>query len=91
MNWAIKAHRVANVRSGVVKIIREFQSGVFDDGVSSLSNFTQNSRFATMHGIIKAHKAPMSDVLEYRKNRKEFVEKLKKHGQKFFGYTINRY
>ena len=87
----IKAHRVANVRSGVVQIIREFQSGVFDDGVSSLSNFTQNSRFATMQGIIQAHKAPMSDVLEYRKNRKEFVEKLKKHGQKFFGYTINRY
>lgn len=87
----IKAHRVANVRSGIVQIIREFQRGVFDDGVKSLSDFTQNSRFAIMQGIIQAHKAPMSDVLEYRKNRSEFVEKLQKHGQKFFGYRINRY
>ena len=75
----------------MVRVVREFQRGYHDYEISSMSNFTQNVRFATMQGIVQAYKAPMSDVLEYRKNRKEFVEKLKKHKYKFFRHRISRF
>lgn len=87
----IKAHRVANITVPMVRVVREFQRGYHDYEISSMSNFTQNVRFATMQGIVQAYKAPMSDVLEYRKNRKEFVEKLKKHKYKFFRHRISRF
>ena len=84
----IKAHRVANITTYMVRLVREFQQGFYDEEIKSLSNYTQNVRFALMQGIVQAHKTPMNDVLEYRKNRKEFVEKLKKHKYKFFNYRI---
>ena len=87
----IKAYRVANIRSEVVQTLKGYQSGAHDFDIKSLSNYTQNVRFATMQGVIQAHKAPMSDVLEFRKNRYEFEEKLKNYGYEFFGYKINRY
>lgn len=84
----IKAHRVTNVTSYMVRMIREFQQGVYDGEIKSLSNYTQNVRFSLMQGIIQAHKVPMNDVLEYRKNRREFVEKLKKFKYSFFNHRI---
>jgi len=87
----IKAHKVANVRAQIVQFVREIQKGYYDYEIRSLSNFTQNVRFATMQGIVQDHKAPMSDVLEYRKNRKEFTEKLKKHKGSLFGHKIMRH
>jgi len=56
-----------------------------------MSPFTQNVRFATMQSIIQAHKAPLSDVIEYKKNRDEFETKLKKRGFSLFLHPINRY
>lgn len=87
----IKAHRVANITTYMVRLVREFQQGFYDEEISSLSNYTQNVRFALMQGIIQAHKTPMSDVLEYRKNRKEFTEKLQNHKYKFFNHRIYNY
>ena len=75
----------------MVRVVREFQQGFYDEEISSLSNYTQNVRFALMQGIIQAHKTPMSDVLEYRKNRKEFTEKLQNHKYKFFNHRIYNY
>ena len=75
----IRAFRVANIKSGVVQAIRDYQRGVYDDEIKGLSSYTQNIRFATMQMIIQAHKAPLRDVLEYKKNRKEFEEILKKN------------
>lgn len=87
----IKAYRVANIRSGALQALREYQLGIHDEEIKGMSAFTQNVRFATMQSIIQAHKAPLSDVIEYKKNRQEFKQKLEKHGFKFFGYPINRY
>lgn len=87
----IKAHRVANVRSGIVQAIREYAQGIHDDEIEGMSIMTQNGRYAVMQSVIEAHKAPLSDVLEYKKNRQEFTEKLEKHGFHFFGYPITRY
>lgn len=87
----IKAHRVANIKTHMVRLVREFKKGHYDYDIKSLSNYTQNVRFALMQGIIQAHKAPMSDVLEYRKNRKEFEEKLRKHNFRFFNHRISRF
>lgn len=87
----IKAYRLANIRSGVVRAIREYQRGIYDDEIKGMSPYTQNVRFATMQSIIQAHKAPLADVLEFKKNRQEFDEKLKKHKFKLFGYPINKY
>jgi hypothetical protein len=56
-----------------------------------MSPFTQNVRFATMQSIIQAHKAPLSDVIEYKKNRNEFEAKLQNRGGSLFGHPINRY
>jgi hypothetical protein len=82
---------VANVRSGVVQAIREYQRGIYDDELQNMSVFTRNARFATMQSIIEAHKAPLSDVLEYKKNRREFEQKLKEKDYHLFSYPINRY
>lgn len=87
----IKAHRVANIRSGVVQAVREYAKGIHDDEIKGMSVMTQNGRYAVMQSVIEAHKAPLSDVLEYRKNRQEFTEKLEKHGFHLFGYPITRY
>ena len=87
----IKAYRLANIRRGVVQAIREYRRGIYDDEIKGMSAYTQNVRFATMQSIIQAHKAPLSDVLAFRKNRKDFGEKLREKGFQFFGYPINRY
>ena len=87
----IKAHRVANITTNMVQLLKELQKGFYDEEIKSLSNYTQNVRFALMQGIIQAHKAPMSDVLEYRKNRKEFEEKLKKYKNRLFNQKIYNY
>lgn len=87
----IKAYRLANIRSGAVQAVREYSKGLYDDEIKGMSNFTQNVRFATMQSIIQAHKAPLRDVLEFKKNRQQFQEKLEQHKFKFFGYPINRY
>lgn len=87
----IKAYRLANVRSEVVQAIREYKKGVYDEELKGMSAYTQNVRFATMQSIIQAHQAPLSDVLEFKKNRYDFEKKLKEHGYKLFGYPINRY
>lgn len=87
----IKAYRLANIRNGVVMAIRQYRKGLYDDEIKGMSAYTQNMRFATMQSIIKAHEAPLADVIEFKKNRKEFREKLQKHGFKLFGYPINRY
>ena len=87
----IKAYRLANIRSGVVKAIREYRRGIYDDEIAGMSAYTQNVRFATMQSIIQAHKAPLSDVLEFKKNRQDFGDKLRQKGFQLFGYPINRY
>ena len=87
----IKAYRLANIRRGVVQAIREYRRGIYDDEIKGMSAYTQNVRFATMQSIIQAHKAPLSDVLEIKKNRKDFSNKLKEKGYQLFGYPINRY
>ncbi len=87
----IKAYRVANVHRSMVFALREYQRGIYDDEINGMSLFTRNARFATMQAIIQAHKAPLSDVVEFRKNREAFQEKLEKHGYSFFGYPINSY
>ena len=87
----IKAYRLSNIRSGVVRAIREYQKGIYDDEIKGMSAYTQNARFATMQSIIQAHKAPLADVLEFRKNRQEFREKLKQRGFWLFGYPISNY
>lgn len=87
----IKAYRLTNIRSGVVRSIREYQRGIYDDEIKGMSAYTQNVRFAAMQSIIQAHRAPLSDVMAFRENRQEFGRKLKEHGYRLFGYPITRY
>ena len=87
----IKAYRLANVRAEVVTAIREYKRGIYDGKITGMSPYTQNARFAIMQSIIQAHNAPLRDVLELKKNRQDFEQKLKKRGYHLFGYPINRY
>lgn len=84
----IKAYRVANVRSDVVGALGQFKKGVFDNQTFGLGDYTLNVRFAIMQAILQAHKAPLNDVIEYKKNRKNFEEKLQKYKYKLFGDLI---
>ena len=86
-----KAFRVATINTSVLQALREYQKGIYDVEIKGLSKHTQDMRFAAMQMIIQAHKAPLSDVLEYKKNRKEFEEKLKQNRFLFLGYPLIRF
>ena len=87
----LKAFRVSYLNSSVVKIIREYQRGIYDEEIKGMSSYTQNVRFATMQMIIQAYKVPLSDFFEYKKNRKEFEDKMKQHRFLFLGYPLIRF
>ena len=84
----IKAYKVLNIRMATLNALRQFQRGLHDYKVENISDFSQNMRHAAMMGVIEAHKAPMADVLEYKKNRQDFEEKLKNNNYRLFGVLI---
>ncbi len=87
----IKAYRVANIHRSMLFALRAYQRGIHDDEINGLSLFTRNARFATMQGLIQSYKAPLSDVMEFRKNATVFQEKLEKYDYSLFGQIISRY
>ena len=88
---AIKAYRLANISTPVMQVVREYQRGIYDGEIKGISAYTQNMRFLAMQFMIQSFKAPLSDVLEYKKNRVEFDRKIKDHGFQLFGLPITRF
>ncbi|MCQ2741205.1 MAG: hypothetical protein MJ210_03720 [Alphaproteobacteria bacterium] len=88
---SIKAYRLGNISTPVMQVVREYQRGIYDDEIKGITPYTQNMRFTVMQFIIQSYKAPLSDVMEYKKNRREFDEKIKNHGFQLFGFPITRF
>jgi hypothetical protein len=84
----IKAYRLSKINTGMVQTLLDYQHGVYEQNIPFLRPQTQNTRFATMQGILSAYTAPMSDVLEVKKNRTKLQQYIEKHNYSLFGYPI---
>lgn len=72
----VKAYRVSMLtRSGMAAILA-YKKGVYDKYLDILNEKTARMQYETMQGIIAMYQAPISDVLETRKNRSELRRKI---------------
>lgn len=74
----IKAYRVSRMSSSMLMGIKSYQRGVYDASLSYMNDRNKEMLFSTMQSAIEMHKAPLNDVLEVRKNRKELEDELSK-------------
>ena len=74
----IKAYRVGNINRNVLSSLKAYMSGVYMPEIRAYSPFHQNFQLSTIQGILEMYKAPLSDVLEVKKNRSLLREKFKK-------------
>lgn len=74
----IKAYRVSKVNRAALKELNAFAKGLYLPEIRAYNMQSQNFQMSTIQGILEMYKAPMSDVLEVRKNRKLLDEKFKK-------------
>jgi len=84
----IKAYKLANIRPATLSAVLQFQRGLHDDVVEGVSLELQKGRFAAMAALVEAHKAPLSDVVEYGKSRMEFENLLFRHKYNLFGQMV---
>lgn len=74
----IKAYRVATVSMETIQGIKAYEKGIYDKAVKHFNPRMSAMQFATMQGVVEMYKAPLSDVLEVRKSRKELSDKILK-------------
>lgn len=74
----IKAFRVSRINRNTLAELKAFEKGLYNTIVRKYDLRNQNFQFATMQGLIEMYKAPMSDVLEVKKNRKLLRDKFLK-------------
>ena len=74
----IKAYRVSKVSREVLKELNAFAKGLYLPDLNVYNMQTQGFQMSTIQAILEMYKAPMSDVIEVKKNRKLLTEKFKK-------------
>lgn len=74
----IKAYRVSRLTRNTLAELKNFEKGVYNPIVRKYDLRNQGFQFSTMQGLLEMYKAPMSDVLEVKKNRKLLREKFLK-------------
>ena len=79
----IKAYRVSYMSSAMMQAIRSYQRGLNDNTISGLSQYQQEVQLSTMQSIIEMYNAPLNDIAEIRKHRKEIREKLNRYDYLF--------
>ena len=72
----IKAYRVSMLTRSVMASILKYQQGVYDALRDIAGVRVGNLQRETVEAIVEMYKAPMSDVLETRKNRGELRRKI---------------
>lgn len=77
----IKALRVANVSVEMLNSLKAYETGIYNETILQSGNRASFMQFSTMQGVLEMYKAPMSDVLEARKNRKALREHFLKTDQ----------
>lgn len=81
----LKAYRVSYMSLDLLETIKSYRSGSYAKGIANMSPFNQEVSFATMQAVMEMYKAPLSDVLEVRKNRKELQQKFIDYGFDMIG------
>ncbi len=74
----IKAYRVSKINRNTIKELNAFAKGLYMPEIRSFNMQSQAFQMSTIQGILEMYKAPMSDVIEVKKNRKILDEKFKK-------------
>ena len=74
----IKAYRLSKINRAVLKELNAYAKGLYLPEIKNFSFQNQHFQLSTIQGVLEMYKAPMSDVLEVRKNRKQLDEKFKK-------------
>lgn len=87
---SIKAYRVANINIATVQSLRMYKKGFLAHQLAGESVGFQNHVQALIAFAFYIHKAPLRDVLEYRKVKKLFDEKMKKAKFELFGHPVLR-
>lgn len=74
----IKAYRISKINRATLKELKAFSKGLYAPEIEAFSLKNQAFQMSTIQGILEMYKAPMSDVIEVRKNRPILDEKFKK-------------
>lgn len=74
----IKAYRLSKISSSTIKELNAFAKGLYLPEIKAYNVQSQNFQLSTIQGILEMYKAPLSDVIEVRKNRRILDEKFKK-------------
>lgn len=85
----MKAYRLSNISSMMVQAIRSYQNGNDNAEIDKMSPHGQAIRYATMQSILEMYKAPLSDVMEVRKNRPQLHQKLRESDFSFLGVPVS--
>ncbi len=85
---SVKAYRVANVNIGVVKALNMFRKDLLSHKMTDESISFQNYVNSLMHFAFHIYKAPLKDVLEYRKVKNKFDAMMKKTKHQLFGHPV---
>ena len=72
----VKAYRVSMLTRSVMAGILKYKQGVYDSWRDIAGERVGNLQRETVEAILEMYKAPMSDVLETRKNRSELRRKI---------------
>lgn len=72
----IKALRLSKVNRAMAASIKAFERGVYDSYIDNMGENKAGMQYQSMQSLIEMHKAPLNDVLEVRKNRKELLKQL---------------
>lgn len=76
----IKAHRVANVSSKMLVLLKNYKNGVYDQIFNPLKPFFRDQQFALMQATLEMYKAPRTDVLQALKNGAKIKKALEPLG-----------
>lgn len=74
----IKAYRVSRLSRKTLNELKAYEKGLYNHVVRVYDRRNQIFQFSTMQGFLEMYKAPMSDVLEVKKNRSLLREKFMK-------------
>ena len=86
----VKAWRLSKISSGLMQALRLYKSGYYDREIAALSPRSQYNRYAGMAAVLEMYKAPLSDVLEVRKNDKLLHDEWFKYDFEIGGVPIGR-
>lgn len=72
----IKAYRVSGVSLSTLDNINAYKNGIYNKDVKAFNKDIAGYQFSVMQSIIEMYQAPMSDVLEAKKNREMLRNKF---------------